>query len=416
LKILVSAIACTPIGGSEGAIGWNTVKLLAIEHEIRVLTCASQVDEWETAVREGEVGERIQVRFIGRNTPWNKNRMIARIQSWVRYLIFNRKVLAEAQKWHDEQPADLVHQITYATWRVPSPLWRMSIPFVWGPIGGTAVIPSPFLNMLSKSARLLEFVRVLQSLFAKRSAGFLNCIREASVVVAANDETEAFLLPLRNGKPLLQAPSSFISQDKIKRFSRPFFANSERLTLFAGGNIEGRKGVSLAIRALAKVRDAGIDFHYTVAGGGPEIGKLKELAAQLDLSDKIEFHPGYQGDDFVKALQAADIYLLPSFRETTPVTLQEAILAGCYPIVADASAAGEMTRIAGGCAIRADTPDEMIDGLADALIRAAGDVPKIQEIAKQAAINVANHFAEDRYYQIISEAYEIALKRSSSIS
>ena len=97
----------------------------------------------------------------------------------------------------------------------------------------------------------------------------------------------------------------------------------------------GTKGVSLALRALARVAKQGMDFHYTVAGGGPEVKSLKSLCHKLDLDDKVEFHTGYAGNDYVRALHGSDVYLLPSFREGTPVTLLEAYLAGCYPVVAD---------------------------------------------------------------------------------
>lgn len=412
MKILVSAIACTPVGGSEGAVGWDAVQIILKTHEVHLLTCASLKNDWDHAESENLISDRLKVRFIGKNKPWHHNRLIARFQSWWRYLRFNRQVLNEALRWHQEDPVDLIHQITYATWRVPSPLWKIPLPFVWGPIGGTAKIPTRFLTILSPSALLLECIRSIQTSFACRSSSFQKCMTHADVVIAANEETEEFLKPYRGLKPLMRLPIAYLSSAKVKRLRSQLESDSlprGKIRIFAGGNIEGRKGVSLAIRALAIVRDAGVDFHYLVAGGGPEIENLRRLASSLGLTDRIEFHPGFKGDEFVRVLQESEIYLLPSFRETTPVTLQEAILAGCYPIVADASAAGEMTRMVGGCAVKADSPSEMVQGLAKALIHAASNRDSLHKRGHVAADKIADFYSAERFQAIIAESYEKAM-------
>ncbi len=354
----------------------------------------------------------IRVRFLGSEAPWVSNRLLARIQSWIRYLDFNAKVLAAALAWHDEEPADLVHQPIYATWRVPSRLWMMPVPFVWGPLGGAAMIPAQFRRMLSTAALAVERIRDLQSRWTVRSTAFRKCIERSSVVVAANEESHGFLSRFRSPDRMVRLPSAFLPVDRIRRFSVGESPDDEggQLELFAGGNIEGRKGVDLAIRALAKVRDAGVRFHYTIAGGGPEIPKLRKLVRSLELDDRVTFHPGFQGEEYVAKLSSADIYLVPSFRETTPVTLQEATLAGCYPIVADASAAGEMVRLVGGSAVPVESPEQVIEDLANEVVRVADDRERMREVAAEASRRVAEHYSADNYDRVIDRAYAMAVE------
>jgi glycosyltransferase involved in cell wall biosynthesis len=413
MKILISAYACNPYGGSEPGVGWRAVCRIALKHEVCVLADIHNKAGWEKGAQEGTIPPNVKVRFLRDHSACSQNRFIAHIQSWLNYQSFNQQVLAAARQWHAEENFDLCHQVTIAAWRMPSPLWQLPIPFVWGPIGGAGYIPPAFRSMLSPSARLFETARDLNSSWASRGKAFRDCIRETAVVFAANEETEEFLKPFRGGRPLVRLPIVSLPAETVARFRGPdsHGPDSGTLRLFAGGNMEGRKGVSLALKALALVAKTGVDFHYTVAGGGPEIESLKKLSGNLGLHNKVEFHPGYQGDDYVKALHATDVYFLPSFRESTPVTLLEAYLAGCYPVVADTSAQGEIVRLAGGHAVPVERMDTLTQGLADAIIWCANHRNELPGLAAQAAERVAGYFSSERYDATLEQAYELAVKR-----
>jgi len=411
MKVLVSAYACDPYRGSEPGVGWTAVSRIALKHDVWVLTDIHNREGWERAGREGLVPPNVQVRFLREHSYCSANRFVAHLQSWLNYASFNRQVLAAAEAWHREIGFDLCHQVTIAAWRMPSPLWRLPIPFIWGPIGGAGYIPPAFRAMLSPAARLFEKARDINTAVSSRSRAFRECIRRAAVVFAANEETEHFLAPFRGGMPLVRLPIASLPKDKIEQFRRPERPThkSGPIRLFAGGNMEGRKGVALALRALAIVAENGIDFRYTVAGGGPEVGALQALAMQLGLHGKVEFHPGFRGSDYIRALHDADVYFLPSFRESTPVTLLEAYLSGCYPVVADTSAQGEIVRLAGGTAVPLDSMEGLINGLADAVIWCDANRSELSRIAAQGAENIADYFSSERYDAILENAYKTAV-------
>ena len=414
MKILVSAYACDPYRGSEPGVGWDAVCRIARRHNVYVLTDDHNRAGWEKAAEEQIIPDHVQVRFIRREKPCSHNRFIAHLQSWLSYRAFTGLVLEAAEKWHQKEGFDLCHQVTVAAWRMPSPLWRLPIPFVWGPIGGAGYIPPAFRGMLSVSARLFERLRDFNTLLTMRSSAFRNCIRQTAFVFAANEETELLLKPFRGERPMARLPIASISQEKAEKFLR----NQESATmngplrLFAGGNLEGRKAVSLALRALAIVKANGVDFHYTLAGGGPEVPSLRKLCNTLGLDDCVEFHPGYRGDDYIAALQRSHVYLLPSFRESTPVTLLEAYLAGCYPVVADTSAQGEIVRLVGGTAVPVNDMESLIQGLADAVIRCDQTRDSLPAVVEKARQSLLQHFDSNRYDQVIADAYQIALNRN----
>jgi glycosyltransferase involved in cell wall biosynthesis len=412
LKILISAIACDPVGGSEGAVGWNAVRRIAANHhDVRILASPISRGGWDRAFAEGLVPENIRVRFVGTDKPWHPNRFIGRLQSWTRYLAFNRQVLAAAQAWYEEEPFDLAHHLTYATWRVPSPLWRLPVPFVWGPIAGAAQFPRAFHSLLSPSARFFEQLRDLSSAIARRSKAFDDCVRQSAVVIAANEETHAFLKPYRGDKPLLTLPVAFLTPETIEKFRRPdeWVRPDGPLRLFAGGNMIGSKGLAIAVRALRLIKDQGIPFHYVIAGGGPEIPNIQNLVRQLDLQAEITFHEGYAGQEYVKALHTADVYFLPSFREALGLTMIEAVLAGCYPLVADASMPGEIIRAVGGSSVATRSIDQMSVDLARQISVLSPKRVELLNEAKAIHPDLVKMFAEDNYVQTCERAWNLCL-------
>lgn len=414
MKILVVGYACSPVGGSEPGVGWAAVCRIAREHDVWVLTDIHNREGWEQGRREGRVPENVQVRFLRDRSRCSANRFIAHIQSWLNLRQFNGMVLAAARQWHRQIGFDLCHQVTIAAWRMPSPLWQLPIPFVWGPIGGAGFIPHEFRSMLSLPARVFERVRDLQSALTVRSRAFRRCIRHTAVVFAANRETEQLLLDYRAGRPMTVLPIASVSPETIGRFQRPESAQPAQgpLQLFAGGNMEGRKGVSLALKALARAAKRGVEFHYTIAGGGPEVPALMQLSSELGLGERVTFHPGYRDEAYVQQLQKTDVYFLPSFRESTPVTLLEAYLAGCYPVVADTSAQGEIVHLVGGTAVAVDSMEGLIDGLAEAIEWCARHRDGLLPLARCAGEKVAEQFSSTRYDQSLREAYAIALSET----
>jgi glycosyltransferase involved in cell wall biosynthesis len=91
-----------------------------------------------------------------------------------------------------------------------------------------------------------------------------------------------------------------------------------------------RKGVQFFIRAMADLK---CDWEIFIAGDGPYLGKLKDLARGM---------PSIQFLGFVREKQVLDLYasakifVFPSINENFPVVLLEAMNAGCAIITSDA--------------------------------------------------------------------------------
>lgn len=98
-------------------------------------------------------------------------------------------------------------------------------------------------------------------------------------------------------------------------------------------NLIDLKRIEHPIRAVAKLRDRGLAVSLTVLGEGPARPKLETLIDELDVADRV-FLPGYV-NDVPDRLASASFSTLTSTSEGLPLSMMEAMGAGCVPIVYD---------------------------------------------------------------------------------
>ena len=417
--MIVVAVACCPYGGSEGKVGWEGVLAISTFAEVYVVTSAKYRHEWDQAALEGRVPGNVTIEFLGTDQDWHSNRLIARGQSWIRYVQFLKEVERVLPRTIKKIQPHLIHQLTYATWRVPSNVWKFGLPSIWGPIGGSGEVPQVFRSGLSKTTRILEFVRGLHSRRILASRKFKRAIQKTSFVITANNETHDLLKPHRLDQPMEVLPVAYLSKEKVLQFRREKINEDipgRSLQLFAGGNIEGRKGISFALQALGRAKEAGVDFHYTIAGGGPDIGNLKILAADLGIESDVTFHSGFRGQEYIDQLKKTDIFLMPSFRETLGMTCQEAILSGAYPLVADISAQGEMAQTAGIMGASVESEEKLVTELAEQIIGYYQEPENYRNRAMKGSLALGVFFSQKRYIEVLRRAYLEAVGGSEMIN
>jgi glycosyltransferase involved in cell wall biosynthesis len=178
------------------------------------------------------------------------------------------------------------------------------------------------------------------------------------------------------------------------------------LKAFVGGICIGSKGIYFALRALRLARNRGHIISYTVASTGPELRFLKEKAKELDLSSQVTFHEGFRGDEYREALREHQIYLMPSFREGSSISIMESMLAGGVPIVVRASTPGEIVTPECGFAVPVTHSKKIVEGLAQALIQLAENRDLLKRLSLQAHNRIAMGFSAERYLETTSRVYE----------
>ena len=115
-------------------------------------------------------------------------------------------------------------------------------------------------------------------------------------------------------------PNAVFLPDVIPRV--PMTGSSLRI-LFAG-RIGARKGTFELLRAFARIAARFPQATLVCAGDG-ESGKLKQLARELGLADRVECPGWLSADQMAGELQRASVFALPSHQEGVPMALLEAM-------------------------------------------------------------------------------------------
>ncbi|MEX2408690.1 MAG: glycosyltransferase, partial [Rhodovibrionaceae bacterium] len=106
------------------------------------------------------------------------------------------------------------------------------------------------------------------------------------------------------------------------------------LKLLTVGRLVEKKGVADALRALARMLEAGQDARYRIIGDGPLRQELEELRDALGLQEQVRFLGWREQQSVIGQMQDCDILLAPSVttesgdQEGIPVTLMEAMASG----------------------------------------------------------------------------------------
>ena len=159
-KVLVCVYACSPYRGSEPGMGWNYLRLIAKGREVWAIV---EKEKWEEDIRKWlseHPNEMRNVHFIFIQKP--RCRWMRRIWPpsyyWF-YRIWHWRAYSKALELHNQIGFDCVHQLNMVGFREPGYMWKLPIPFVWGPIGGLGQTDWRLLGLLPFAGKIEFFFR-----------------------------------------------------------------------------------------------------------------------------------------------------------------------------------------------------------------------------------------------------------------
>jgi glycosyltransferase involved in cell wall biosynthesis len=326
MRILVIGRSFAPGRGSEPGFTWNWAKHWSCEHDVWVIAHPEFRDEVDEELRRTP-RPNLHVLWLElprHIDPWELSGR--RLGIGVHYLVWQELAFRRARTLHAELAFDFVHHVSLGTISAPPKLWRLGIPFVWGPIGGGQTSPGSFAGYF-RGERLREMLRTARLRLLPLSPSLRKAARR-SMVLATNKETEEILqkagamavYPLLDGA----LPAEQIPESPIVRQPRA------GMTLLWAGAFVPRKGLPLALEALRQSDPA---IRLWVAGAGRKRAEWQALAARLGVSDRVEFLGLLSAQELQKRLREADGFLFTSLRDSFGTIILEA-MSQSLPVIA----------------------------------------------------------------------------------
>ena len=159
--------------------------------------------------------------------------------------------------------------------------------------------------------------------------------QEAKVSERFGANTGAMVLPLGVVLPEFTCSDADAQRMIRQRYDIP---DGVPILLFMS-RIDPKKGLDLLLPALEQLRQAGQRFHFMLCGGNPQDqGYVDGIGQQIEnsvLKDCTTITGFVSGELKAHILQAADVFVLPSYYENFGIAVAEAMMAGKPVVISD---------------------------------------------------------------------------------
>lgn len=361
MSILAFAYACEPDKGSEPGAGWSWARALATLDHTYVITRANNAEAIKTSLHR--VPERDRLTFVFVDLPawarfWKKGRRGHRAY----YLLWQLAALRKARRLRERQSVQIVWHLTLAN------VWMGSLAplaggrFVLGPVGGGASAPLPLFPELGVQGMLVELVRKGLITLSR----YLNPVarigwHRAGLVLVQNPETRDWL-PARHRHKAVVFPNALMAVADTQARTHVPGGGGAPTMLFAG-MLQPLKGVSLAIRALEQLPD----WRLIICGSGPDEARLRRIASQRNVRDRVEFRGWVERDELERVMRdEADVFIFPSLHDQAGFAVAEAVASGLPAVCLDRGG----PKLLGGTPVETGTPETTARALAAAVAKA----------------------------------------------
>ena len=398
MNYLISAYSVNPYKGSEDSIGWNWVLQYEKNYKKgdRIILLTKKFNEKDT--RRGLKEFNIQhVELVIVDVPDALN--------WFRekHSAFHHMYYILWQHWawlwvkHSGIRFDVIHHVTMNDYRIPSELYKAKgAKVIWGPMGGAQVTPRP-LKVYEKNQLVASF-REFVNKSCSWNPFYKKALRSYYKIYCINNETQKQISCIV-GKDVPLMPELAL-RDEYKNLPIRKEKNDILKIVFVGRLI-GKKGIAFLVDALS-LMPTDMDWELLIFGDGDDRALIEKQIADSGIGKNVKLMGNRPLNQIAEAYQQADVFVLPSLRETSGNVLLEA-MAYAVPIVAfDTSFCRLLKEV--DCGVFVNT-EQALDNIKEDYCKAIVTLGQDKELAKQMGLNgykyVNSKLTWDEKYRII---------------
>jgi glycosyltransferase involved in cell wall biosynthesis len=305
------------------------------------------------------------------------------------YYIWQLSIFFLGRNLHKKFNFDLAHHVTLVRFWVPNTLAFLSIPFLFGPVGGGETAPPAYVANLPPKARWFERLRNLARAIGEHDP-FVRATTKRAVLSFASTPETAAALKRAGAKRVEYASPCNLSEDDFNILAATPAAQDEVFRVISIARLIPWKGIALGLRAFAAA--AIPDAEYWVLGEGSYRTDLEDLAKRLGLEGRVLFFGMLPRRQTLDHLSKCHVLLHPSLHDSSGFVCLEAMAAG-RPVLCLAlgGPALQVPQGAGFC-IEASSPDTAVARMADHLREFATDRNKAARMGQVGRAHVKANF------------------------
>lgn len=410
-EILISAYAISPYLGSEYGVGWNFVLRLSEFYNITVLY--------------GTSGEKMGnnagiIDFLKKNELPNINFVFVRPSKLVKffdllnhkvsplfftfsYYLWQLQVFDIAKKLVNQKKFELIHQLNTIGFRQPGFLWKLNLPFVWGPVGGSSNLHKNFMWSLSPGNLIRNIIRNITNIyFLKFSSRIKSTVDAAAAIfVATTADKLNFIKYFQMDLPVIRENSIVEYATKTRKIN-------EIISFVWVGSLDERKALNFLLEALSLLTTSK-PWILNIVGDGPLRRRLHETSIIFGINSKIIWHGNVTHDAVISIMKESDVNIITSTMDSNPTVLLEAFEVGIPTIALDHFGMKDLIDNDVGFKIPVKNIDEIIHAFSMTLTFCIENHQHV-ELLKNNIINRQKNFHWDNSIKKVRDIYDKVIK------
>ena len=327
-KILLVAFSCQPGKGSEPGVGWNWAVQAAKTQDVWVLTRSKMKKYVEPAIPE-ELKDSLHFLYA----PSSKK--LRKLTIYLEYLAWQHTAFRYAKKYCREMQFDYVWSITFGNMFLPTYMYKLGLPFIWGPVGGAEQVPKQYWKEFPFKKRCVHMLKYWMGQHIKLLPWIWKPAKEAALIIARTQATKE-LFPQDMQDKVQVHLEACVDMEKDFCFDLALAAQlkkSNGINLLYTGRIIDIKNIPMLVSIMKDIKKDYPDCRLHILGDGDERAESEDLVKKYGIQNNVVFYGNVPRASLLKAVQECDAFVFPSLREGAPWSLLEA-MAFEKPIVA----------------------------------------------------------------------------------
>lgn len=409
MKIILSAFECNPYTGSDSYLGWTYVLNMARFNEVYALTRIENKNDIERYCGENDVPQKLHFVYVERSQFFAKH--LYKLNPYLGFLgsyyVWQKAAYKKARELCKNTDISLCHHVSIADFRCAGYLWKLKKPFIFGPVGGGQETPE-CLSYYIKGHEKEERIRSFLNKVLVRLPNYRKALKRAAAIYSSNEETTQRMmkcLPEAEREKVFQLTELCIEDQYIVERSQLRREKKDIVRIIVSGRLIYRKGIALLIDAVQKI-STDVNFVVDIYGEGDQKETLIRMVKEYGIESHVKFHGKVAFEEIQQRYKEADIFVLPSLRETTGTALLEA-MANKLPVIAlNQNGAKLVVTDNSGILINVNTRDQIIADLAAALTTLIEDYALRCRLGENGYSIIRETFSWDKRMAQMNEVYK----------
>lgn len=418
-KILILAYAISPYKGSEFSVAWNYVENMSKNNELFVLfgTSGNHLGDTEELEEYAKLNINNNVHFIpikptrlAKSLNVFNKRNIFVYSFYLAFYFWHKQVYKVAKKMLEKEHFDLVHYVSPIGYREPGFLWKLNIPYLWGPVGGTHNVPNTLFSALSINGKLKLGLRKIINYFQfNYNMSLDKALEKVDVLIAATTQAQK-KMQKKSTNTVYYLPENAITNlpsDVNKNYIDG--RHNDKLEIVWVGRIDDGKALIILLKALVLVKRKS-NININVVGDGRRKNAMISFVEKNKIENYITWHGAVERSRVFEIFENSDIHIITSLSEANTTVIWEAMSFGIPTISLDHCGMHDVICDKCGIKIPIGSYQQVVRELAIQIERLSDDKKIIKQLSNGVVECAKKYTWDKKRVDFFEKMYDIAIK------